>query len=44
MCIKAQAVRRTDITVNSNGQSEGPFGEILDHHKTFSDKKGLFIW
>ena len=38
MCIKAQAVRRTD------GESEGPFGEIIDHHKTFADKKGLFIW
>ena len=42
MCIKAQAVRRTDIVVNES--SEGPFGEIIDHHKTFADKKGLFIW
>ena len=43
MCIKAPAVRRTDIPI-PNGESEGPFGEVLNHHKTFADKKGLFIW
>ena len=41
MCLKSASVRREDLAVR---YEHGQITEEIEHHKTFSEKKGLFMW